>query len=458
MIRAPRTDRRGLLSLAVVLALGGELRAAPQSGAPALPAVQLDPATFAAVERILTPRASEPQVDPQSLGAAIAQLGPAAIPVVVAMLGGEAEAVAFVPGTLEEPVQPQVLESRTSILRTALAAFPARDVLAHVEQRLAADPGMDVRLMLAGILGDIHGTEAFERLLALVDGIEPMHLLRSYVQGSLEGPLVAHLVRDAGRLAELDRRAYLAGPELLGVYARCVGSTHSVRGVEVLAGWVGRAASADHVILTQLGRAAGDGGLAISPGAAAVVRRSIAADDLQVQRAAVVALGRLRDAESFESLVAVLETGLSLASSSARWSLTRICDVDLGDQAQAWRDWRAREEAWWSERSPEVLDRLHSETEGLVLQALAELQRHPLHRHAVAELLGPMLAHADENVARAACTAIARLESSRAVPWLVDALSRPDPELRRIACESLARLTGLALPPDPLAWAKLLAS
>jgi len=455
VIRTPRNDRQGLLPLAVLLALGGPLRAAPQTGAPA---VQLDPATFAAIERILTPPATEPKVDPQALSAAIAQLGPSAIPVVVAMLGGEVEAAPFVPGTLEEPVQALVLESRTAILRAALAGFPVRDVLAHVDRRLAADPGMDLRLMLAGVLGEIPGTEAFERLLALVDGIEPVHLMRSYVQGSLEGPITAHLARDTRCLTELDRRAYRAGPELLGVYARCVGSTHSSRGVEVLAGWIGRDPSADHVVLTQLGRAAGDGGLAISPGSAAVVRRNAAAEDLQVQRAAVVALGRMRDAESFESLVAVLESGSSLASSSARWSLTRICDVDLGDQPQAWKDWRAREEAWWSERSPEVLERLHSEAEGIVLQAMAELLRHPLHRHAVAELLGPMLAHTDENVARASCTAIARLESSRAVPWLVDALTRSDPELRRIACESLTRLTGLALPPDPLVWSKLLAS
>jgi len=145
-------------------------------------------------------------------------------------------------------------------------------------------------------------------------------------------------------------------------------------------------------------------------------------------------------------------------TSSARWSLTRICGVDLGDQPQAWKDWRDRENAWWSERAPALIDSLHADQVGIVLQSMAELQRRPLHRHAVADVFGPMLAHHEQNVARAACTAIARLESSRAVPWLLEALSRPDPELRRIAGESLVRLTGLDLPPDPLAWAKLLAS
>jgi HEAT repeat protein len=453
-----RLDRRGLLPLAVVLALGGPLRATPQGADPAAPAVQLDVEALAAVERILTPPASAPKVEPKAVVAAIVQLGPPAVGVVVALLGGEIGVAHYVPGSLEEPVQAHVLELRTEILRAALAGFRPADVLAHVDQRLAAEPGMDVRLMLAGVLGAMPEMAAFERLLALVDGIEPIHLMRTYVQTSVEATIAAHLARDARCLAELDRRAFRAGPELLGVYARSVGSARSSRGVEVLAGWLGRDAQADAAILTQIGRAAGERGVSISSGAAAAVRRHALAEDLQVQRAAVVALGRLRDVESFETLVAVLEHGPSLASTSARWSLSRICDLDLGDPPQGWKDWRGREEDWWAERSSAVLESLHSDQESLVLQSMAELLRHPLHRDAVAEILGPMLAHTEANVARAACAALARLESARALPWLLEALAQPDPELRRLACETLTRLTGLALPPDPLVWAKQLAS
>lgn len=452
-----RIDRQGL-SLAVVFALACPLRAAPQAEEPKRPAVQVDAETFAAIERLLTPPATAGKVDPQSISAAIAKLGEPAIPVVTALLAGEVDAAWFVPGTLEEAVQPLALERRTEILRAALAGLPSAAVLAHVEERLAAEPEMDVRLMLAGVLGGIPQRQAFELLLALIDGIEPIHLRRSYVQGSVEGPISDHLRSDPGLLEQLDQRSFRADAALLGVYARAVGSVHSARGVETLAGWVGRDAEADAVILSQLGRAAGDGGLAISPESLSVVRRCAVSSDLQVQRAALVALGRLRDSESFETLVRILEEGASLAAISAQWSLVRICDVDLGSQAQAWKDWRERETTWWNERAPELIDALHGEQSGPVMQAMALLLRHPLQRHAVADVLGPMLAHTDEHVARAACAALARLESSHAVPWLVEALSRPDPELRRIAGESLARLTGLALPPDPLVWAKVLAS
>lgn len=461
MIGTPRAlarrDRQVALHLAVVFALSVPLRPATQNAESVASPQQLDAELFGAIERILTPSATAQKVEPQALSTAIAQLGPSAIPVVVAMLAGEVEAAWFVPGTLEEPVQPRILEQRAEILRAALAQMPGSAVLAHIQQRLEASPELDVRLMLAGLLGKLQGRKAFEMLLGLVDGIESIHLMRSYVQGSVEVPIGEHLQRDPGVIAQIDKRAFRADAALLGVYARSIGSVHSARGVELLAGWVGRDPEADAVILTQLGRAAGEGGLAISPESLAVVRRSASSSDLQVQRAAVVALGRLRDSESFDALVEVMEKGVSLAASSARWSLTRICDLDLGDQTQAWKDWRERENTWWSERAPLLIDELRGEQAGVVAQAMAELLRHPLHRHSVVEVLGPMLAHPDEHVARAACASLARLESSHAVPWLVEALSRPDPELRRIAGESLTRLTGLTLPPDPLAWSRALA-
>lgn len=456
-----RRDRRVALPLAVALVLGAPLRGSVQDPATERPqpsAVQLDAEALAAVERVLTPPASEEEVDPQAMAKAIVALGAPAIPVVVSLLAGEVEASAVLPGTLDQPVHPRALEARSEVLRAALAGLPRGAVLAHVGQRLGAEPGLDLSLMLAGILGDIPDDRAFELLLQISEGIEPIHLMRSYVQSSLEPALANHLVREPRLLADLDRRAFRVDAAALALFARAVGRTHSARAVEVLAGWVGRDPASDAIVLTQLGRVAGDGGLAASASALGIVRRNAASSDQQVQRAALVALGRLRDPEAFEILVGLLETGSSLASSSARWSLTRICDVDVGASAQPWREWRERETTWWEAQAPTHIEALHSEEPGVVMQAVAELLRHPLQRDQVAEALGPLLGHSDERIARAAAAAIARLDSARAVPWLLEALSRPDPELRRLAASGLGRLTGLVLPPDPLLWSKVLAS
>ena len=453
-----RLDRQVALPLAVVFALGGSLRAAPQDEGAEASAVQLDAEVLGALERILTPPATQAGVDPKLMTKAIVELGPPAIPVLVALLAGEVDAACFVPGTLEEPVHPLALAERTAILRAALAGMPRGAVLAHLGQRLDGEPTLDLRLMLAGMLGDVADDRAFALLLSICEGVEPIHLQRSYVQGTLEPALAAHLVREPALLGDLEKRAFRVDAAVLGVYARAVGLTHSSRGVELLAGWVGRDPESDAVVLSQLGRVAGDGGLAVSSAALGIVRRNAASSNLQVQRAALVALGRLRDTEAFEPLVELLGSGSSLAVSSARWSLVRICGEDLGGDPQAWSAWRERQLTWWNEQAPARLEALHDEEPGIVLQAVAELLRHPLQRHAVAEAIGPLLGHSDERIARGACSALGRLDSSQAVPWLLDALTRADPELRRLAAQGLARLTGLDLPPDPLVWTRVLAS
>ena len=207
---------------------------------------------------------------------------------------------------------------------------------------------------------------------------------------------------------------------------------------------------------TQIGRALGAGGLAVPPSTLAAVRSKILADEPDVRRSAIVAAGRLRDEAAFEDLVRMLVDQPQLVSASARWSLHAISGVDLGAEGQAWLDWRERELTWLSEQAPALLEDLQSQVPGVVLAAVSEALRHPLHRHVVADALGPLIAHADPGVARSVCVAIARLDSSHSVPWLLAALQQPDPELQGHAAKALRRLTGLDLPPDHEAWSRAL--
>jgi HEAT repeat protein len=449
--------RQVALPLAVVLALGGTLNASTQEGQTPPAVVQVDNSAFRAIEAILTPPATGAKPQPEKMAAAIAALGQPGLTVVVAMLAGDVAASPYVQDSLDEPVHPLALEQRTEILTRALAGFPRGMVLEHLAERLQGEPNMDLRLMVAGWLGELDDPRAFAMLLELVGGIEPIHLMRSYVQGSLEGALSAHLARRSSALAELAAAARDADPAKLAIFARAIGATHSSRGIEQLIDWLGRDLESDVVLLNQIGRVAGEGGLAVSDASEDLVRRQLLSEDPQVRRSALVAIGRLRDEQAFEDLLVVLGEE-PLSANSALWSLKRICGVDFGRDAEAWKAWREREKQWWTERGPQLVASLHSEQPGVVLGAVSELLTHPLHRHEAAEALGPLVVHTDPHIARGVCVAIARLESSRAVPWLVDALMNPDPELRRLAGEALRSLTGLDLPAEHLVWSRILAS
>jgi HEAT repeat protein len=376
--------------------------------------------------------------------------------VLVGLLAGEIEPPVTVPGTEDGPVHPLALEQRTPVLRETLACLPANAVLEHLSTRLESNPETQVRLLIAELLGGIEDPDACQLLISLIEGLEPLELRRRYVQETLEGALAAHLLRAPDAIDLVWQSGFDAPAERLGIFARAVGATRTAHGVDLLADWLDTHPDADAELLTQIGRALGAGGLAVPPSTLAAVRSKILAEEPDVRRSAIIAAGRLRDEAAFEDLVRMLTDQPQLVSASARWSLHAISGVDLGAEGQAWLDWRERELIWLSEQAPALLEDLQSQTPGVILAAVSEVLRHPLHRHVVADALGPLIAHADPGVARSVCVAIARLDSSHSVPWLLAALQQSDPELQSHAAQALRRLTGLDLPPDHDAWSRAL--
>ena len=417
----------------------------------------LDPQVVTAVQAVLTPPASGGRPEAARMEASLKALGPQALPVVVALLAGEVEVPHTAAGTLEEPVHPIAVALRDSVLRASLDRFEPSAVVAHLAQRASGDASVDLKLFAAGTLGGIEDRRACAAVLTIAGSIEPIHLLRSYVQQTLEQALAAQVVWRPAAAMEIEQAARGAEPELLCVLVRAVARQRSARSVEFLAQQLGRRTGADAVILSEIGRLAGDGGLGIEPTTLVELRTLVSSPDPAVQRAAVTALGRLRDAEAFSDVVGLLLSADPLVASAARWSLTGIAGTDLGSQPGPWIEWQAREQAWWLEQAPDLLEALHSDAPGEVYQALTELIQHPLQRHDSAEAIGPLCAHYEADLARAACGTLGRLGSSRPLSWLLAALSSDEIRVRQAAQGSLCRLTGLDLPPTYAAWSEVIA-
>jgi HEAT repeat protein len=457
---ARRSAAALLLSVAAIQASGARAQVAggedPPSTPPADTAPAVDAGALGAVARVLAPPADGPAPDAAAMAAAICELGSPAVPVLVGLLAGEVELAESVPGTADGAVHPAALEQRAAVLRAALECLPSGAVLAHLGSRLQHGPQAGTRLWIAGLLGGIDDPRACEQLLELIEGLDALALRPRHAQETLAGALAAHLVRQPEALDDVWPSGPGVPPERLVVFARALGAVRSTRGIDLLASWIGLQPEADGELLEQLGRVAGEGGLAVTPEALAAVRSRLGAGEPDVRRSAIVAAGRLRDEEAFEELAGMLADPSELVASNARWSLQEICGVDLGTEGQAWLDWRERERAWLAEQAPALLEDLSSDVPGVVLAAVAEALRHPFHRHALAEALGPLCIHPDPWVARGVCAAIPRLESARSVPWLLAALRQPDPELQGHAAKALQRLTGLELLPEHDVWAAAL--
>jgi HEAT repeats len=441
--------------VALALLLCASLPARAQGPAPLELSSELDQQLVARIQAVLTPPATGPAPSLKAMTAELVALGDDAVPVVVALLAGEIEVPETAYDSLD-PVHPVAVAARSEILRAALARLDQRTLVQHLELRAGGQAPLDWKLFALGLLAHVDQEDAPRVAVELAVSIEPIHLMRSYVLDAVETALAAQIERRPASLALLEHAAEEGGPELCCAFARSAARVRSAHSVEFLAGMLGRHAEADPVILAAIGQLAGDGGLAVDGEALGQLRSLLASEDMDTQRSAAVALGRLRDGESLAALCELLGSEDKRISSAAHWSLRALAGADLGNTPEPWLAWRDREQAWWNEQAPALLEALRSDQSGEVLEAISLLAQHPFLRHGVAEAMGPLLVHPDAGVALSACDAIAKLGSSHPLSWLVSALSSSDERVRAAAHAALRQMTGLELPADSAQWAKAL--
>ena len=448
---------RDSIALALLLCAGLPARAQGRAHSELVGALwpELDQQLVARVQAVLTPPATAAAPSLKLMTNELVAFGDGAVPVLVAMLAGEIEVPETARDTLD-PVHPAALAARSEVLRAALARLDQRTLVQHLELRAGGQAPLDFKLFALGLLAGVDQEEAPRVAVDLVVSIEPIHLMRSYVLDAVETSLAAQIERRPDALVLLEHAAEEAGPELCCALARSAARVRSAHSVEFLAGMLGRHAEADPVILGAIGQLAGDGGLAVDGQALGQLRSLLASGDVDTQRAAAVALGRLRDGESLAALCDLLGSDDERISSAAHWSLRTLAGADLGSAPEPWIAWRDREQAWWTERAPALLEALRSDQTGEVLDAISVLAQHPFLRHGVAEAMGPLLVHPDAGVALSACDTIAKLGSSHPLSWLVSALSSSDERVRAAAHAALRQMTGLELPADAAQWAKAL--
>ncbi len=420
--------------------------------APEQAARVFDPLVLETVRSVLDPQECEKRPEAQRLAAALAGLGPPAIPVVVGLLSGEIEDLGVPQGGPDGRFQRELLEMRSEVLRASLTRFNPGQVVAHLSSRVDDRTGIDERLFVAEMLSGLDDESVFDPLLGILRGIDPIQFERTYVCGTLERALTAQLALRPGNFARLESFARGGDSAVLPVLARAVADTRCARGLEVLVRWLDRDARLDAIILRKLGAVLERSELAVPDSTLAEIRRLLASPDNSVRCAAVTVLGRLRDSESFPALVALLESNHALLASTARWSLRLLVEADLGAEVGPWNAWQEQEARWWSEVAPALLEELNGADPGRSFQAVTDLVQHPFYRHEITDELGALLARPEPGLPQAACSALVRLGSSRAVPWLIDALETADEPTRQLIAQGLRSLTGLDLPAEQSAW------
>ena len=182
------------------------------------------------------------------------------------------------------------------------------------------------------------------------------------------------------------------------------------------------------------------------------VRSRLGSDDAGVRARALVVMGYLTDAVSFERQILLLKDRDARVQARALWALKQATGRSFGAEVEAWAEWFEREQVWLRKVGIPAQRKLTACSDAEALTLIRELMGHPIFRHELSATLVPVLFRENPAVVEAACVALEQLRSSCAVGYLVEGLEHAEPTCREVIHATLLRVTGLELPLDQSAW------
>jgi HEAT repeat protein len=190
------------------------------------------------------------------------------------------------------------------------------------------------------------------------------------------------------------------------------------------------------------------------PGLLVRVRSFLGSGDDGRFQAAVHACGALRDTAAIPLLVEALERQDEAGRRAVEQTLAGLTGLSLTD-AVAWERWLEREQRWWDDAAPELLDELASSEPERVVRAMSKSAGHPLHPELLARSLVACLSRREPELVSLACERLGQLGSFEALPGLIECLDHPSERVRAAAWNALRSITRKDLPAQPEVWRAL---
>ena len=321
-------------------------------------------------------------------------------------------------------------------------------------------PEADAGLKLAAVrsLSSANDERSLPMILEFISSMDPIVLSSTSVRETFVRAIVEQLEQRGG-LTSFASVAREAQPETQSIIAMAVARSGSPDSVGFLVDLLGANDQLDRTILRQIELSTKAGGAADArphDESLRTLRSYLESGSSDLCRGAIVALGSLHDIDSIPSLAQRLSDEDTFVSHSTHSALSMMARVDLGQDPALWQAWYEEQMTWWRETAPGVILNLKGEDPGEAHKSLAALLQHPLWRHELAEAIGPLVQRTDLPIASEVCTALGRLGSRRAIPYLLDAVLSDQPDVHAKANAALRILTGLELNADYLEWSQAL--
>src|SRR5882672_8138217 len=346
----------------------------------------------AALDEVLAKADSGAAATREQMVARIVRIGPKALPLVVDKVCGAAREQAaqgddsVQSDAAETAGDPQLDEMREAALHDSIAKFdPAQQLACIVDH--ATNAPLDVRIVLAGLIGEVDHPDAVRELIGVVRPIEAIQWQREYVRGPVTQAMSRRFSAHPESLPALRTRLKDEQPALLAVIAEACTRKPNSASVDLALSLLDRTPELDLDVLHALAHMNNSTPLAIDEARLERVRHKLSDPDAEIRRAAAAVAGALHDFDSIGELVGLLADPEHSVSSSAHWSLRAMVRLDRGEDLPGWNAWLAERARWHTENAPELLAQLASDDAGEVVKALGALLAEPQDRRELADAL-----------------------------------------------------------------------
>jgi HEAT repeat protein len=388
--------------------------------------------------RALIARAVESEDAALALASDLAELGPAALPELFAILA-ERDVDADPDARVElDPLSEQALLE-------ALAALPSASVRAHLAglDRPALSDGE--RRAAIQVYGAIGAGEDLRGLVGVAAPLDPRAPIALELRRAFLEACTAVLARDELATRYVRGAFDVAPPSLKAQLIAALRSRRGEPALRVLGTLLGASAEFDLLALSAIGDLARGREHAAALELGSTVLSYLTGPDERLAQAAAEVLAELEDPRAVPDLIALLDAPQANLRASANRALVRTAGRDLSGDQRQWQSWYDAEQAWWRRHEAGILERLRSQHDAEVARALNEVGAHRLFRRELEYSLIEELDGDDPLILAMACVTLGRLGSRAAAPELEALAEHSDPRVVEAARLALRRI---AAPPS----------
>lgn len=410
-----------------------------------------EPATpwRARVAAVLRDAEGDPHSTPERVGLQLVVLGAGALPTVAELLGSGW----LSPSDAADPATSRRLtKEELDALRAGVTGFGRQTSLPLVQALDNEFSGTETRAGALEILASVGRASDLQLAIAVAtpsDGStgEAQRLLRG-----LERTVEAITRRDPGVHREMTDLLRTAPYPVASALVRGVVAAGDHAALPALAADLDHESELAVLVLSELGRAARNAPRPLDGRLLHKVRSYLDSEDVLQVRAAAGAAAALGDFGSVDALIGLLSSPSPLLQEAGLLALRSLSGLVYGSDPQLWTAWHERERGWFEAHSVELFEDLGSPYASRVTGALCALAGHRYKRDEIAASVASALRHPNPDVRRLACSTLASLGSRPSARELVPCLEDPDPGMARAAWRALRTISGKDLPLDRAAW------